>query len=202
MAKPNLTENRRFFDEHLHYEIQMFRFTYIALASASHTQAMANALIECFLLHSRNLIEFFKNKNDFDPRMFTSNFELNKRFVGDGALIRINSCVSHISVARAKVDASKIDAQERQELFEAIEQEVKRFTDALRPEFRAQWEPTPKVVSKISVRETTPSTTNAITSIKGPVPAAKLVESDPDFAEAAAVSEWSDAQAVDLLSRR
>ena len=34
------------------------------------------------------------------------------------------------------------------------------------------------------------------------VAAAKLVESDPAFAEAAAVSEWSDAQAVELLSRR
>ena len=32
--------------------------------------------------------------------------------------------------------------------------------------------------------------------------AAKLVETDPSFAEAAAVSEWADAQAVDLLSRR
>jgi hypothetical protein len=34
------------------------------------------------------------------------------------------------------------------------------------------------------------------------VAAAKLVETDPSFAEAAAVSEWADAQAVDLLSRR
>jgi hypothetical protein len=34
------------------------------------------------------------------------------------------------------------------------------------------------------------------------VAAARLVESDPSFAEAAAVSEWADAQAVDVLSRR
>jgi hypothetical protein len=34
------------------------------------------------------------------------------------------------------------------------------------------------------------------------VTAAKLVESDPTFAEAAAVSDWSDAQAIELLSRR
>jgi hypothetical protein len=34
------------------------------------------------------------------------------------------------------------------------------------------------------------------------VAAAKLVETDPSFAEAAAVSDWADAQAVDLLSRR
>ena len=34
------------------------------------------------------------------------------------------------------------------------------------------------------------------------VAAAKLIEADPAFVEAAAVSKWSDAQAVDLLSRR
>lgn len=33
------------------------------------------------------------------------------------------------------------------------------------------------------------------------VAAARLVETDPAFAEATAVSDWSDAQAADLLSR-
>jgi hypothetical protein len=203
MAKPNVAENSRFFDEHLLYEIQMFRFAYAALVSGSPAQAMANALIECFLLHSRHLIDFFKRKNDFDPRTFTTDFELNKRFVGDSALTRINGYVSHLSLARTKADASKIGAEERQEIFEAIERELVRFTAALRPEFKAQWGPTPKFMSaEIDVQKPAPSATNVIVSVTGPLAAAKLVESDPAFAAAATVSEWSDAQAVDLLSRR
>jgi hypothetical protein len=56
--------------------------------------------------------------------------------------------------------------------------------------------------AKIDGQKPAPSATNVIVGVTGPLAAARLVESDPAFAEAAAVSEWSDAQAVDLLSRR
>ena len=105
MAKPSDADNRTFFDEHLLYEIQMFRFAYGRLLDGNHDRATANALIECFLLHSRNLIEFQTKKScDFDPRDFTDKFQLNKRFISDDKLPRINVHLSHLSVGRTKLE--------------------------------------------------------------------------------------------------
>jgi hypothetical protein len=173
MAKPSDADNRTFFDEHLLYEIQMFRFAYGRLLDGNHDQAPANALIECFLLHSRNLIEFFKTKDscDFDPRDFADNFKLNKRFISDDELPRINAHLSHLSVGRTKTGVKKIGRAERKEIFKSIECELARFSGTLRSEFKASWGPTPKYsLREIGIDGPTPSATNVIDfSITGPL---------------------------------
>lgn len=132
-----------FFTEHLPYEIGMMRASILALATRQLDGFETNAFIETFCLHARNLIEFFKRKEscDFDPRDFTvAGFKLHKRFIGDGALQRINRQISHLTKGRTADRAQKINGNERVEMLQAIEKEIDRFLQHLTPERRAMWE--------------------------------------------------------------
>jgi hypothetical protein len=131
-----------FFKEHLPYEIGMMRDSIHALAIRDGLgEFEKNAFIETFCLHARNLIEFFKQKDpcDFDPRDFTHGFELNKRFIGDRALPKINRQVSHLTKGRTKDTARKITGDELTKMHQAIEAEIKRFAQHLKPEWREKW---------------------------------------------------------------
>jgi hypothetical protein len=59
--------------EMLPYEIDLLRYAYRRLQSASHGQSTLNVLIECFCLHARNLLEFFSGR----PR---SNYAVAREF--------------------------------------------------------------------------------------------------------------------------
>src|SRR5262249_56115881 len=78
---PHLKEE--FFTQHLLYEIDMLRATY-ELARAARPGAEHDAMAESFLMHARNLIEFFQDRPscDFDPRMFTvGTYQLHKDLI-------------------------------------------------------------------------------------------------------------------------
>lgn len=122
--------------KHFHYEVVMMRATHVLLAGAP-DQLTYNAFHEAFCIHARNLIEFFKNKHDCDPRWYTQpSFKLKKRFIADSALTKIIAQVAHLLIARANADDKKITIDETIEYRNAIEDELQRFLDAMTPEYR------------------------------------------------------------------
>jgi hypothetical protein len=138
---PHLKEE--FFTLHLPHEIDMLRATY-ELARASRPGAEHEALAESFLMHARNLIEFFQDRPtcDFDPRMFTvGSYQLNKDFVAEQVLPRINRQISHLTVKRTSRDADKLGPRDWALILRALEDEIGRFTKALTRDYAVKWAP-------------------------------------------------------------
>jgi hypothetical protein len=138
---PHLKEE--FFTQHLPYEIDMLRATY-ELARVPKPLAEHEALAESFLMHARNLIEFFQDRPscDFDPRMFTvGSYQLNKDFVAEQVLPRINRQISHLTVKRASHDTEKLGPRDWALILRALEDEIGRFTKALTRDNAAKWAP-------------------------------------------------------------
>jgi hypothetical protein len=139
--RPHPHAKEEFFSRVLPYEISMFRATY-ALARAPRPEAENRALVESFLLHARNLIEFFKDKPscDFDPRMFTvASYQLDKDFIADAVLPRINAQISHLTVRRISSDAAKLGPRDWALIVRALDGEINRFRNALAADYRAVW---------------------------------------------------------------
>jgi hypothetical protein len=136
---PHLKEE--FFNEHLPYAISMLRATY-DLARANRPASEHNAMVDSFLLHARNLIEFFKNRSgcDFDPRMFTSaGFQLSRDFISDSLSARISAHVSHLTTRRIAQAADELGPREWALILRALEEETARFAKALTKEYAARW---------------------------------------------------------------
>lgn len=158
---PHLKEE--FFTEHLPYEISMLRATY-DLARAPKPAAEHNALVEAFLLHARNLIEFYKDRPscDFDPRMFTNaSFQLNRDFVADSLVARINRQTSHLTAKRISNAADELGPRDWALILRALEEEMNRFTKALTRDYAAKWllQQQPAAAAKVAAPTTSsPST--------------------------------------------
>jgi len=136
---PHLKEE--FFTHHLPHEIDMLRASY-ELARASRPAAEHEALVESFLLHARNLIEFFQDRPscDFDPRMFTlGSYQLSKDFVADGVLPRINRHIGHLTVKRTIQEADRLTPRDWALILRGLEQEIARFTKALTRDYATKW---------------------------------------------------------------
>jgi hypothetical protein len=146
---PRVTSNKKpaphlkeeFFNEHLPYEITMLRATY-DLARANRPASEHNAMVDSFLLHARNLIEFFKDRPgcDFDPRMFTNaSFQLNRDFIADSLSARIGAHVSHMTTRRISQAADELVARDWALILRALEEETARFVKALTKDYAAKW---------------------------------------------------------------
>lgn len=138
---PHLKEE--FFTLHLPHEIDMLRATY-ELARAARPAAEHEALADSFLMHARNLIEFFQDRPscDFDPRMFTGgSYPLNRDFVADTILPRINRQIGHLTVKRTAQEADKLGPRDWALILRALEEEIARFTKALRKDYAEKWSP-------------------------------------------------------------
>lgn len=136
---PHLKEE--FFTEHLPYEVSMLRAAY-ELARAQKPAAEHNALVELFLLHARNLIEFYKDRPscDFDPRMFTNaSFQLNRDFIPDALAARINRQVSHLTAKRISQSADELGPRDWALILRALEEEMNRFAKALTKDYAEKW---------------------------------------------------------------
>jgi hypothetical protein len=124
--------------EHLPYEINMLRAMYGTLLSR-HEGAAANAFIESFFLHVRNLIAFFANDTDcgFDLRYFTNaEYRPNSKFVPAGLLRRINQQIQHLGAERTDSRLLKLGPLERTTVYDLIEQQIERFEVSLEPPFK------------------------------------------------------------------
>jgi hypothetical protein len=155
---PHLKEE--FFTHHLPHEIEMFRATY-ELARAARPAAEHEALLESFLLHARNLIEFFQDRPscDFDPRMFTAgSYQVNRDFVADTVLPRLNRQIGHLTVKRTTQEADRLGPRDWALILRALEEEIARFTRALSKDYAAKWAPQqpPKTDAPEPVAESNP----------------------------------------------
>ena len=154
--RPHPHAKEDFFTQLLPYEISMLRAAY-DLARAPKAAAEHRAMVESFLLHARNLIEFFKDKPscEFDPRMFTvGSYQLDKEFVADAVLPRINAQISHLTARRISSEAAKMGPRDWALIVRALESEINRFRSALTADYREKWSVDPPVVAATSPADT------------------------------------------------
>jgi hypothetical protein len=146
---PHVTSNKKpaphlkeeFFNEHLPYEITMLRAAY-DLARADRPASEHNAMVDSFLMHARNLIEFYRDKPgcDFDPRMFTNaSFQLNREFIADSLATRVSAQISHLTARRISQAADELGPREWALILRALEEETARFVRALTKDYAAKW---------------------------------------------------------------
>jgi len=98
--------------EHLIYEISMLKFTRTALMQSVENEFLYFVLLESFVLHARNLIDFFiienekKHSDDVIARDFKTNsgkwlgkVENNRTFL-EGIKVRANKELAHLTLKR------------------------------------------------------------------------------------------------------
>jgi hypothetical protein len=141
-------KREEFFDEHFPYEVDMLRGSYQLLQRAGafgalnqdERRQLANALIESFCVHARNLIDFFKGKSAFIPRDFTiAAYRPPSGKIAGEANQRITWQISHFTANRTKHVDGKIDDKERREILLALEREIQRFREGLTEDYKARW---------------------------------------------------------------
>lgn len=159
--------------KHLCYEIEMFRTCFLILKNGTNNQFERNMHIECFILHARNLLEFFKNKNhsDVDPRRFTNtSYNPDGNFINNSLERKMNQQISHLTSDRIKNNENQLIAKNFHEISISIEDEIKRFEACLKPQFQAIWSDSLRLMnfshSIIAVSNKGHSATNNITLLK------------------------------------
>jgi hypothetical protein len=130
-----------YFQKHLPYEIDMMREAILALATRDKLSRFErNAFIETFCLHARNLVEFFGDDGDYGPHAFTdAEFELDSHVISARTLRRINQQISHLTKRRIDDGRRKIHGGNLKDVHQAIEAEIRHFTQHLKPEWRERW---------------------------------------------------------------
>lgn len=130
----------------------MMRELHPEMLSGRYSQLIHNANVEAFLVHARNLIEFFKNKEpcDFDPRLFTKpGYEPNGNFIDSTLEAKINQQISHLTAERTAIAEEQLGPDEWAKIRGTIEAEIERFEKALRPEYEAKWTFNPQIVAVV-----------------------------------------------------
>lgn len=149
------------FRRHLPYEISMMRELHSELLRGNPSRLIHNANIEAFIVHARNLIEFFKNKEpcDFDPRLYTElGYEPDGNFIDASLEAKINQQVSHLTAERTAVAGQQLGPQQWNEIRSALDAQIKRFEEALKPGYKDKWlEPKPTMIT-----QSPPGATNEI----------------------------------------
>jgi hypothetical protein len=124
------------------YEVAMMRALHRKLQAGSPTQLDRNADIESYHVHARNLIEFFTDDIQcaIDPRAFTTTaYRIDGNFIPKKLETKISQQIVHLTHERTDVTADKLSDEERDRTTKAIEKAIKRFENALRPEWRLIW---------------------------------------------------------------
>jgi hypothetical protein len=110
---------------------------------------LANAIIESFCVHARNLIDFF-SVDSATPPQASKNYVGAKHFCDGYApwtkggpnrelYGRLNAQISHLTYNRTSKDEEKIGPKEREELVELIERELEIFRGCLRRPYAEKW---------------------------------------------------------------
>jgi len=132
--------------KHLFYEVWMLGSTLKKLNSRDFPDIKtANALIESFCIHARNLNEFFL-ENGRDDTLKASSFATSDYKTPENTAERrelfakINKQISHLTEARATtVEAEKIGTPERNAMYALLYDDLDNFDRHLNPELRPAW---------------------------------------------------------------
>jgi len=107
-------------------------------------QPTKNAMIEAFCIHARNLNEFFL-ENGRDDTLRASGFTTSAYKPPDNDQVRrsifakINKQISHLTEARTTVANEKIGDLEREQMYCFLFDDLRRFSEHLKPELRSAW---------------------------------------------------------------
>ena len=107
-------------------------------------QPTKNAIIEAFCIHARNLNEFFLGIGQGDT-LKASSFTTSKYQrsepdeVRRSVFAKINKQISHLTEARTTVPREKIGDLEREQMYCFLFDDLKRFSDHLKPALRPAW---------------------------------------------------------------
>jgi hypothetical protein len=130
---------------HLFYEVFMLGETRRKLNERdAKDQITANALMEAFCIHARNLNEFFL-ENGWDDTLKASTFATENyqrpepTKIRQAVFAKINKQISHLTEARTAVAQEKIGPLEREQMFCVLFDELKKFSEHLKPELRPAW---------------------------------------------------------------
>lgn len=155
-AERRAREDHEFFSKHLPYEITMLRGSHRLLRRLDDLGArddaertdLANALIESFCVHARNLIDFLKGKNqDFKPHQFTvATYAPPAGTIARNAITQINEQISHLTRGRTTSAEEKINAPRRLEILMALEDAIDAFNAGLTDEYKKLWDAPPREV--------------------------------------------------------
>jgi hypothetical protein len=131
--------------KHLFYEVWMLGSTLKKLKAEEHPdRKTANALIESFCIHARNLNEFFL-ENGKDDTLKASSFATpdyrrpcnpNDR---RELFAKINKQIAHLTEARTTVEDDKIGNKERDAMYVFLYEDLGNFNRHLKPELRPAW---------------------------------------------------------------
>jgi hypothetical protein len=137
-------DRKKYFEEHLWYEIWMLGETYklLNLSKVPISEVVGNALIESFCVHARVLIEFFEKSQGADyyttvPYVRSKKYKKLNR--------QINNQISHvIGEGRSDRASEKIGPDERKELIDLLGADIAIFKKTLRASCD-QWRQLPDV---------------------------------------------------------
>jgi hypothetical protein len=142
----NKQEKVDILEEHLPYEIMMLRYAFDQLQTLERG-LLANAFIETYCLHARNLIDFFWADASPKGRTPTANHFTTRDYLkvrgpdvrrGD-LYAELNHQIAHLSYNRTRNHREKIDGRDRAILLQAIEAAVSEFGQHLRDEYKQYW---------------------------------------------------------------
>jgi hypothetical protein len=163
MAKINATD-QDILGHHLPYEFEMLQGTYLALEKGGHDTIIANALIESFCIHARQLVEFFNNQQGRRATEFTGGNYVAAHLgsLGDTAT-KLNTQIAHLTGQRTTDDTKKIGPDDRRKLLTALEREAQNFAAHLSQNHKGIFAPpTPITLIDASAQ---PCATNHIATI-------------------------------------
>jgi hypothetical protein len=139
-------------NQHLPYEIDMLRSTYLQLARIStvdpktetnEQKALRFTFIESFCIHARSLLDFFSNNpgrwRDATAKEFTTGFAPIDPSKDPLSTIRtkINKQIFHLTKDRTLLETEQFDAgNDGAKVLQSVELAIVQFTACLTPDFR------------------------------------------------------------------
>jgi hypothetical protein len=136
------TREQELIGEHLDYEIKMLHETRKALMGEPvPTGIIANALMESFAIHARNLNEFFFENSRLKASDFAIGDYKKPENPHDRKLLfdKINKQIAHLTKDRTSKPDEKIGTADRDEMYSWIFAFLEHFGKHVRPELRSFW---------------------------------------------------------------
>ena len=154
------------FKDHLHYEINMLLATFNQL-KRPRDPVTANALIDSFCIHARNLDDFFLGRRGAKATTYAkpSYTPYIDGGISEKLDKKLNTQIAHLTDARTSDPTKKIDPKDRLDLVRTLLAEVHNFAKHLKSEYKplsqlAAYPPPPEAT--VGVDPTGPSSTNDI----------------------------------------
>ena len=158
--------------EHLPYEIRMLRYSFSRLQEIKEGDTDGNAFVECFCIHARNLIDFFRDRKPYSDNQAcahhfteTTYSPFQKGEIDTRLYDKVNKQIAHLTYHRSTHEKDKIGQADRNKLLKILQDEIALFSAQLKPEYKSMWRPdlSNKLVPLPSLGRFNATTTNIAT---------------------------------------